>query len=126
MTVYVNEEDLLVNLYFNIPNVSDSVLYTFDITSEYSHEPLELVNALLATNSRYTQFQVLFPTGFGDEHKNGIYYWNLKQVGVDIPLQSGLMKIITNPGGEIHTLAYDSGLVTEERVSEVYFRPNYT
>ena len=70
-------------------------------------------------------FEVTFPVGFGDAHKNGVYYYELSSIS-NGSIEKGLAKIINNPGGEIHTLAYDSGLVTEERVSEVYFRPNYT
>ena len=127
MTVYVTTDNSnIANIYLNIPNVSDSVLYTFEITSQYSHQPVELANALVSTNARYTQIVVLFPDDFSESHKNGIYYWNFGQVGVDIPLQSGLMKIICEPGGRINTISYNSGLVTEERISEVYYRPQYT
>ena len=127
MTVYVDlAEGNVTPLYFNIPNVSDMVLYTFTITSQYSHESIDLANALIDTNDRYTEIQVQFPTGFSETHKNGIYNWSLKLQETGEVIQAGLMKIITNPGGLIWTKSYDAGIETEERVSEVYYRPQYT
>ena len=127
MTVYITsalgEE---AQLYFNIANMNSSVLYDIEISSQYSHEPILLSNALISTNARYTHFQVLFPAGFSDEHKNGIYNWSLKLQETGEVIQAGLMKIITNPGGLIWTKSYDAGIETEERVSEVYYRPQYT
>ena len=124
MTIYVLENDLQVEIAFNQANLAAGD-YTFTVTSQYSHQSTITFPAqLLYSNSRYSMFEVTFPVGFGDEHKNGIYYYELSSVAAG-SIEKGLAKIITNPGGEIHTLAYDSGLVTEERVSEVYFRPNY-
>ena len=125
MTIYVLENDLQVEIAFNQANlVADD--YTFTVTSQYSHQSTITYPAeLLYSNSRYSMFEVTFPVGFGDEHKNGVYYYELSSIS-NGSIEKGLAKIITNPGGEIHTLAYDSGLVTEERVSDVYFRPNYT
>jgi len=124
MTIYVEESNLVQFVAFNIPNLLAGD-YEFMITSQYSHQSDQLVpTTLYSTNDRYSLFEITFPTGFGDSHLNGVYYWTL-YYGAE-PLQSGLVKIITNPGGEIHTLSYDSGTVTEERVSDVYFRPNYS
>ena len=53
-----------------------------------------------------------------------LYYYNIALVGQE-PLEKGLVKIITNPGGTMGTVAYESTIYTEERVSEVFFRPNY-
>ena len=124
MTIYVLENDLQVEIAFNQANLAAGD-YTFTVTSQYSHQSTIMFPAqLLYSNSRYSMFEVIFPVGFGDAHKNGVYYYELSST-IAGSIEKGLAKIITNPGGEIHTLAYDSGLVTEERVSEVYFRPNY-
>jgi len=124
MTIYVEETNLMQLIAFNIPNLAAGD-YEFIITSQYSHQSDVLVpTTLIETNDRYSLFEVTFPTGFGNSHLNGVYYWTLNYGSAT--LQSGLAKIITNPGGEIHTLAYDSGIVTEDRVSDVYFRPNYS
>lgn len=126
MTVYVDlAEGNVTPLYFNIPNVSDMVLYTFTITSQYSHESIDLANALIDTNDRYTEIQVQFPTGFSETHKNGIYNWTFKVTDTQEILQRGLMKIITEPGGSMGTVSYDSGVAAEERIADVYYRPNY-
>ena len=123
MTIYVTsalgEE---AQLYFNIPNIEDA-LYDFEITSQWSHQPVLISNALLSTNDRYTHFQVLFPAGFSDEHKNGIYNWRLLKQGELI--EAGLAKIITEPGGSTGMIDYTSTPETEERVADVYYRPNY-
>tara|TARA_R110000796_G_scaffold25123_2_gene71192 strand:+ start:68 stop:331 length:264 start_codon:yes stop_codon:yes gene_type:complete len=82
---------------------------------------------VVTSNARYSMIQVTFPVGFGDAHKNGIYYYELRSTIYPVgAIEKGLVKIITNPGGEINTLEYNSGTVTEERVSEVFFRPQYT
>lgn len=123
MTIYVNESDLNVEVAFNQPNllVGD---YEFVITSQYSHQDEVMIpTTLFSTNSRWSLFQIQFPTGFGDSHLNGVYWYDLKYGSVS--LEKGLAKIITNPGGKINTIAYDSGTVTEERVSDVYYRPQY-
>ena len=130
MTIYVLEDELTVNVAFNVANLQPD-LYNFLLTSQYSHKGTGFSSSdttLLYSNSRYSMFEITFPVGFGDAHKNGIYYWKLygNSYPDPSPIQQGLVKIITNPGGEIHTLAYNSGTVTEERVSEVFYRPNYT
>ena len=124
MTIYVNEDEPIVNIAFNQANLAN-VAYTFTIRSQYSHQDTVMIPAqLFTTNARYSMIQVIFPTGFGDAHKNGIYYYELSNTTDSI--EKGLVKIITNPGGEINTLEYNSGIQTEERVSEVFFRPQYT
>lgn len=123
MTIYIeesnnNEVEFAVNL-------ADLTLgdYELIITSQYSHQPLVLLAECILTNSRYSLFNTQFPTGFGEEHKNGIYYWDLVYSGAS--LEKGLVKIITEPGGGINSLAYNAGPITDDRVSDVYFRPNY-
>ena len=129
MTIYVNEDAPVVNIAFNQANLPMQN-YEFKITSQYSHQTTCLCpSTLVTTNARYSMIRVEFPTGFGDAHKNGIYYYELSNTADDpipVTFEKGLVKIITNPGGEINTLEYNSGTVTEERVSEVFFRPQYT
>lgn len=123
MTLLIKENALVVEATFNIPNL-DLVPYTLEITSQYSHQPLELPCTLEFTNSRYSMLKVTFPTGFGNSHKSGIYNWGLKPTGFDF-IEFGLVKIITNPGGETGMTNYTSTPATEERISDVYYRPNY-
>ena len=60
------------------------------------------------------------------EHKNGIYNWRIVWSGNDGPIyQNGLVKIITQPGGDLGIKEFISTPQTEERVSEVFYRPNY-
>jgi hypothetical protein len=123
MTIYVEESNNnLVEFAVNLPNLElDN--HELIITSQYSHQPLILTAECILTNSRYSLFTTEFPAGFGEEHKNGIYYWDLAYLGDS--LEKGLVKIITEPGGGINSLAYNAGPITDDRVSEVYFRPNY-
>ena len=128
MTIYVNESNLVVNIAINQPNleVRDNGWF-FIITDQYSHQVTNLGSSgkVLYSNDRYSMLQVTFPVGFGDAHKNGIYYYELNYSNF-YPIERGLVKIITNPGGEINTISYDSGVTTEERVSDVFYRPQYT
>jgi len=123
MTLHVDESNLIVDFYLNLAN-QPSGLFDFVITSQYSHQPLSLVAAWQSTNDRYTKYQVTFPIGFGDEHKNGIYNYSLAPIGGE-PITYGLVKIITEPGGEMGTVTYNAGPDAEERVADVFYRPNY-
>ena len=123
MTLYINETNLGVEIAFNLANLALGTGYLFTITSQYSHQPLILEAECIESNARYSKFSMTFPTGFGEEHKNGVYYWDLTYS--DAPLQKGLIKIITEPGGNMNTLAYNPGVITDERVAEVFYRPNY-
>ena len=123
MTILVPEVELTQQFTVNIPNMTANQL-VFVLTSQYSHQPLELsVNSVVNTNNRYSTLEVTFPTGFGDAHKSGIYNWRLVQNSVT--LEAGLVKIVTNPGGNLGITEFISTPQTEERVSEVYYRPNY-
>ena len=128
MTIYVNELEPLVNIALNqanLPSGFGTGLYFFDIISEYSHQTVASLRADVTTaNDRYSMIQVEFPIDFGNSHQNGVSYYTLRNTVVG-DIEKGLVKIITNPGGEINRLAYDSGPITEDRVSDVYFRPNY-
>lgn len=125
MTIRVLESGVNeVDIYFN-RNLSNTDVYDFEITSQYSHQTIQLANTLIANNARYSTMRVLFPAGYGDEHKNGIYNWTLKVTGSDTFIEKGLAKIITEPGGDLGTISYDAGVDAENRVADVYFRPNY-
>ena len=124
MTLLVEESNLTKEFSLNQPNLTLGQLYAFTLTSQYSHQPLVLDATAIESNARYTTFQVTFPIGFGNSHYNGVYYYSISEVGDDA-FEKGLVKIITNPGGELGTTNFDSGIYTEERVSEVFFRPNY-
>jgi len=125
MTLYIDEAALSVELYFNQPNLIDYVDdYTFVLKSQYSKQDLILTGAVQETNDRYSKILVTFPTGFGNEHKNGVYYWSLVDP-TDVILEEGLAKIITEPGGGTGMTNYTSNAATEEREADVYYRPNY-
>ena len=122
MTLEVPESNLTLEFSSNLANLVVGS-YAFTLTSQYSHQPLELPTTLLSSNARYSTFEVTFPVGFGDAHKNGIYNYDISLSGTS--LEKGLVKIITEPGGGLGTTNYTSTLATEERVSDVFFRPNY-
>ena len=125
MTIYVSEEEgNMVQFAVNVPNLTLGFDYGIIITSQYSHQPLAIDAECTFSNSRYSLFEVVFPAGFGEEHKNGIYYWDLVEWGQE-SLEKGLVKIITQPGGNINAISYNSGVITENRVSTVFYRPNY-
>ena len=91
----------------------------FILTSGWSKEPVSLNFTRISQNTRYSTIEVEFPIEFKNEHKNGVYYYSIEG------LERGYVKIITEPGGSINTVAYNSGVVTENRESKVYYRPQY-
>ena len=121
MTILVQETQLTQEISINQPQLAG--LYDFVLTSQYSHQPIIMAATLIETNARYSTFEITFPVGFGDAHKNGIYNWRLEQNLVTI--EAGLTKIITEPGGGLGTTNYTSTPEIEERVAEVFYRPNY-
>ena len=126
MTILIPETQLTQEFTVNIASMSGVSPSTtkFILTSQYSHQPLTLsVNKIIISNARYTTLEVTFPTGFGNSHKNGIYNWRLVQDA--ITLEEGLVKIVTNPGGDLGIKEFISTPQTEDRVSDVYFRPTY-
>ena len=126
MTILVPETALTQEFTVNIPNMSGVSVETtqFILTSQYSHQPLSLgVNKIITSNARYTTLEVTFPTGFGNQHENGVYNWRLVQN--TITLEAGLVKIVTDPGGGLGIKEFISTPATEDRVSDVFFRPNY-
>ena len=123
MTLYVDAAAPTQYFYLNSANLALGA-YVFTLTSQYSKQPVEIACTAQITNNRYTKFEIVFPTGFADEHKNGVYYYNVRQ-GDLMPFTHGLVKIITEPGGGMGTVTYDSGVETENREADVYYRPNY-
>jgi len=124
MTIVVTEADLEVHLFLNQSNLDGDLLYEWTITSQYSHQPELIPSALISSNDRWSMVQVLFPTGFGDNHKNGIYNWSYKVTGGSV-IEEGLVKIICEPGGETGIVDYTSTPALEDREADVYYRPNY-
>ena len=123
MTLLVPESNLTLEFSLNLTNLTLGSGYVFPLTSQYSHQPLALDATVTVSNARYTTFEVQFPIGFGDSHKNGIYNYDMSTLTES--LDKGLVKIITEPGGDLGTTNYTSTPETEERVSDVFFRPNY-
>ena len=125
MTILVPETQLQQEITLSLVNLDLLSTYNFILTSQYSHQPVIMTAVATATNARSTTFYVTFPTGFGNEHKNGIYDWELKDVTNSITLEKGLVKIITEPGGSLGTTNFRSGINKEERIADVFYRPNW-
>jgi len=125
MTILVPETQLAQQFTVNIPNLSlVPSAYNFILISQYSHEAMPMAATIIKTNARYSTLEVTFPIGFGDAHKNGIYNWRLNTAS-GTTLEAGLVKIVTDPGGGLGIKEFISTPQTEERVSEVFYRPNY-
>lgn len=130
MTILVPETQLTQQFTVNITNMSLLVpSYDFVLTSQWSHQPITMAVTVIATNARYSTLEMTFPVGFGDAHKNGIYNWRLvtssNGTSGSTTLEAGLVKIVTDPGGDLGITEFISTPATEERVAEVFFRPNY-
>ena len=125
MTILVPETQLTQQFTVNVTNMSlVPAAYAFILISQYSHQAMPLGVTVIKTNARYSTLEVTFPIGFGDEHKNGIYNWRLN-TSLGQTLEAGLVKIVTDPGGALGIKEFISTPQTEERVSEVFYRPNY-
>ena len=98
----------------------------FVLTSGYSRSPFVLLFTRIQQNSRYSTIQISFPVDFKDEHKNGVYYYSIKSDVDDTEYENGYIKIITDPGGKFNQKAFLAPAETENRESEVYYRPKYT
>lgn len=115
MTIIVNTTNKQVSVNStDLPTTGDFIL-----TSGWSKEPIILNFTRISQNARYSTIEVEFPVEFKDEHKNGIYYYSIEG------LERGYVKIITEPGGSMNTVSYNSGPVTENRESKVFYRPQY-
>ena len=123
MTLLIPESNLTIEFSLNLTNLALGSAYVFTLTSQYSHQPLEIDATATLSNARYTTFEVVFPVGFGDSHKNGIYNYDMSTLVKS--LEKGLVKIITQPGGDTGITNYTSTPAIEERVADVFFRPNY-
>ena len=123
MTLLIPESNLTIEFSLNLTNLALGSAYVFTLTSQYSHQPLLIDATVTLSNARYTTFEVVFPIGFGDSHKNGIYNYDMSTI--DTSLEKGLVKIITQPGGDTGITNYTSTPAIEERVADVFFRPNY-
>jgi len=115
MTILVNNTIETVSV--NNTNISETGDFT--LTSGFSKEPLVLDYTRTSQNARYSTIDITFPADFANEHKNGIYYYDLDGI------ERGYVKIITEPGGTMNTVSYNSGVVTENRESKVFYRPQY-
>lgn len=122
MTVVV-DETVEIPIYFNIPNLPSTV-YTWTITSQYSHEPVVINGGLQSSNDRWSTINFVLWPEFYDTHKNGIYNWSLATIDGPV-IEEGLVKIICDPGGGTGIIDYTSTPATEDREAEVYYRPNY-
>lgn len=122
MTIVVNNatEALYMNTVLEVPFTSGLL----ELQSQYSKqtEQFEMVRAL--QNARYTVWNVTFGEAFKDEHKSGIYW---ARIVVPSVYEGSwfLVKLITEPGGGTGISRYISDDATENRVAEVFYRPNY-
>ena len=115
MTIIVDKTNIEVSV--NSIDLPETGIFT--LTSGWSKEPVLLNFTRISQNARYSTISVEFPVEFKDEHKNGVYYYSIEG------LERGYVKIITEPGGSMNTVSYNSGVVTENRESKVFYRPNY-
>ncbi len=119
MTLYINNTTET----FASNNTAISGTLSFIITSQYSKQETIIPATILVDNDRYTELELTFPVEFKDEHKNGVYYYTIQNESE--VFEKGLVKIITEPGGDNGAVEYTSTPETENRESVVYYRPNY-
>ena len=119
MTLYVN--DTFETFASNNTAITGNVV--FILTGQFSKTDTVLPSTVVLENARYTELQLEFPVNFKNEHMNGIYYYTI-QNDTDV-FEKGLVKLITEPGGDNGAIEYTSTPETENRESVVYYRPEY-
>jgi len=135
MTIIVLDNESTYNLSFNVANVDCGLgdAYKFRIRSQWDQTDDTWVGAttngyfaatLLSTNDRYSEFQIVLNAFFvnSKEHYNGIYEYELLCDDESV-LDSGLIKVVTNPGGTTGDTAFVSN--NENLEADTYFTPNY-
>lgn len=113
MTTTINGST--ATFYINNPT---SIIGDFSLKSQYSQDVIYTTSnyLVIVQNDRYAEIVVDFPADFKDKHYNGFYTWSIGDY-------SDIVKIITQPGGDLGKESYISN--NEDRDAEVYFRPNY-
>ena len=103
---------------FYINNPPADITGTFYLKSQYSQDNIQAGNqwTVVTQNDRYAEIEVTFVGSFPAKHQNGFYTWSIGNY-------SDIVKIITQPGGDLGEEQYISN--NEDRDAEVYFRPNY-
>lgn len=119
MTLYIDNTTET----FASNNTAISGTVSFVLTSQFSKQDTIIPATILVDNSRYTELELTFPVEFKDEHKNGVYYYTI-QNETEV-FEKGLVKIVTEPGGGNGAVEYTATPAIENRVADVYYRPNY-
>jgi len=119
MTLYINN----TTEKFSSNNTSISGTVSFVLTSQFSKKDTIIPATILVDNARYTELELTFPSTFKDEHKNGVYYYTIQSDTT--VFEKGLVKLVTDPGGQNGAVEYIAPTETENRESVVYYRPNF-
>ena len=119
MTLYIDNTTET----FASNNTAISGTVSFILTSQFSKQDTIIPATILVDNSRYTELELTFPATFKDEHKNGVYYYTIQNT-TEV-FEKGLVKIVTEPGGGNGAVEYTATPAIENRVADVYYRPNY-
>lgn len=90
-----------------------------------------LNSGTLRVNERFAKWYIGLGQEWADGHKNGYYQWVVTPpipgfdeptIGINPEIQ-GIVKLISNPGGDLGIVEYES--TNEDREADTYFRPNY-
>jgi hypothetical protein len=120
MTVTINAAQF--DFYINTPNVPLGEV-SFDIMSQLSNTVLATTIASVTdSNDRYTTLSVFLEDwDIPSKHYNGIYEYTV--YSNENIYDTGLLKIVTEPGGTTGTIDYQSN--NEDRQAKVIYRPAY-
>lgn len=119
MTITVNA--LQFELPINTPNIPLGDV-SIDIKSQYSQTNIiSQFASVIESNERYSIISVFLSEEIQDKHYNGIYEYTV--YSNENIYDTGLLKLITEPGGGTGTQAYQSN--NEDRQAQVIYRPSY-
>lgn len=119
MTITVSATEF--EFYVNAPSLALGDV-SFDIKSQLSNDLLVTTTAsVIASNERYSTIRVILDEAIQSKHYNGIYEYTV--YSNENIYDTGLLKLITEPGGGTGTQAYQSN--NEDRQAQVIYRPAY-
>jgi len=120
MTITILEDQLAFYIAIDTPNIQNDA--RLEVFSPYSNTVLfDQVATLIESNARFSRFVVDTPTDLWDKHYNGMYTY--KVYDIENIYDTGSFKLITQPGGDMGTVAHISN--NENRQATVVYRPNY-
>tara|TARA_R110000772_G_scaffold208154_3_gene318635 strand:+ start:414 stop:773 length:360 start_codon:yes stop_codon:yes gene_type:complete len=119
MTLYIPTGATSLTLSFNTPNLDTE--HILAIQTQWGKDVHAWILYPLTSNDRYSEFTIGITADERLQHINAVYDYEIQKDGV--PIETGLLKYISEEGGSTGTDAYISN--NENREATTYYRPIY-